>query len=243
MIIGWNNSPSTSPQRQRPGPSTEETALWAALAEISLCPRKVEPLGHFVTEFNEEGKQVITIDLRANDADIYNCSAVDSSDVERLQDVIISSQEDPRINHALTLLSLSANESFDDVRTFHITWVAFELFVEVLSAEYKDKYSKAFFSPIGTGDFALIQKYLIDKAPKKERKKFSKIMVGFVWIAACLDSSGADADFVEVESVRQFRNNFIHESPQSNDSATSHTQTIRDMLRKYSFLHLITSRA
>lgn len=212
IIVRWSNPPSSSPQQKKLGPSSEEIALWAALAEISLCPRQVKFLGDFVTEFNEDGRQVITIAARGNDANFSNCSVVDHNHLKRLQGAITGTQEDHRINHALTLLSLSANDAFDDMRTFHINWVAFELFVEELSTDYKKQYLKVFSSPIGTGDFATIQSNLIYGPSSK--KKFSETMISFAWIAAYLDKQSADADFIKVDSVRKFRNNFIHQTPQ-----------------------------
>ena len=203
MIIRFNDPPSSSPQRKQPGPSFEETTLWAAVAEISLCPHQVKPLGHFVTEFNEKGKQVVTIEARANDANFFNCSVIDHSYLERFQDAITGTKADHRINHALTLLSLSVNDSFDDMRTFHITWVAFELFVKELSTDYKKQYLNFFSSPIGTGDFSIIQRNLIQGISSK-KMGLSKTMISFAWIAACLDKQSADADFMKVDSVQGY---------------------------------------
>jgi hypothetical protein len=163
------------------------------------------------------------------------------SSIEEYYKLLNSDQVFSQIEHVFVLLSISTNSHFDDMRTFHITWVAFESFVEMLGAGYKTKYSRSFSLPIGTGDFATIQRNIIGGHPGRN-KSFSKIMVAFVWISAYLDGIDSDSDFMEVDAARLFRNNFVHETPQSREPARNHTQKIRKILRKYSLLHLIAEK-
>jgi hypothetical protein len=205
----------------------------AGAAAAILQPRQMRQFASNTALLDDAGRQVYATRLVIPGAELFLSEVPDPVLLGQSKKLFGRLDTDLRLNSALELLAASQDDCFDDQREFHISWVAVEAFAKALRKDYKAKYKTIVSSPIGGGQLLTIQ-----TNTSKQNGSISKTMVALAYIFVCLDPAGAEADFDEVDRIRDQRNDYVHSQPDSKLQHGPESRRLRAILFKYVLLHL-----